>query len=252
MKKSQLRNIIRESIEETHNSGNFQHATIKHVYEGYFNYGNTLGFAGCSTNGNQVQWVVGCDPSHQNSYRCTYPSQQNVDDFYQMVGSPSVGQFIGADFQPPGYQWNLNRGCWKYLGTTTGYIQSHMADYYTLSNYAQFSDCQTCYSGAPSGCDTTPTSACATQWFGNTAGNFTNFMSSKDCSNYQSVVNNLEPQANALMAAAPTPQSGPYSDWNAIKNAANASGLGQPQKGQFKRKMAKAMYAQCQFTDCSC
>jgi hypothetical protein len=103
-----------------------------------------------------------------------------------------------------------------------------------------------------SSCDTTPASACATQWFGPNASNFTNFMSSKDCSNYQSVVNNLETQANALMTAAPTPQSGPYSDWNAIKNAANASGLGQPQKGQFKRKMAKAMYAQCQIQASNC
>ena len=101
-------------------------------------------------------------------------------------------------------------------------------------------------------CDNTPTSTCATQWFGNTAGNFTAWMASKDCSNYQSVVNQLEPQAIALMAAAPNPQPGPYNDWNAIKNAANVSNLGQPQKGQFKRKMAKAMYSQCQITDCSC
>ena len=103
-----------------------------------------------------------------------------------------------------------------------------------------------------SSCDTTPASACATQWFGPNASNFTAWMASKDCSNYQSVVNNLETQANALMTAAPTPQSGPYSDWNAIKNAANASGLGQPQKGQFKRKMAKAMYSQCQIQACNC
>ena len=108
-----------------------------------------------------------------------------------------------------------------------------------------------CYN-TTSTCDTTPASACATQWFGPNASNFTAWMASKDCSNYQSVVNNLETQANALMTAAPTPQSGPYSDWNAIKNAANASGLGQPQKGQFKRKMAKAMYSQCQIQACNC
>ena len=104
----------------------------------------------------------------------------------------------------------------------------------------------------PTPCDQTPASACATQWFGNTAGNFTAWMASKDCSNYQSVVNQLEPQAIALMAAAPNPQPGPYNDWNAIKNAANVSNLGQPQKGQFKRKMAKAKYAECQIQACNC
>ena len=103
-------------------------------------------------------------------------------------------------------------------------------------------------------CDTTPASACATQWFGNNASNFTTWMASKDCSNYQSVVNQLEPQANTIMAGAPNLPTIPYTynNWNDIKNAANTSGLVNPQKGQFKRKMAKAMYAQCQITDCNC
>jgi hypothetical protein len=114
-------------------------------------------------------------------------------------------------------------------------------------------------SSPPTPCDQTPASACATQWFGNTAGNFTAWMASKDCTNYQSVVNNLEPQAIAIMnnpAYTTNPQLGPYNDWNDIKNAANASGLPSTPapsiKGQFKRKMAKAKYSQCQITACAC
>ena len=125
----------------------------------------------------------------------------------------------------------------------------------------QLSPLLTTTCGGQSSCDTTPASACATQWFGNNASNFTTWMASKDCTNYQSVVNQLEPEANDIMndstycsgsPCATNPQPGPYSDWNDIKDAANVAGLTQPEKSQFKRKMAKARYAQCQITDCAC
>ena len=101
-------------------------------------------------------------------------------------------------------------------------------------------------------CDQTPTSACATQGFGNNASNFTNFMSNKNCSNYQAVSNHLENQANTIMQGAPTPEQGPYNNWNDIKNAANASGLTGSNKGKFKRKAAKGRYALCMNQECNC
>jgi len=109
-------------------------------------------------------------------------------------------------------------------------------------------------SNCTSSCDTTPASACAQQWFGPNASNFANFMSSNDCTTYTWPATNLETQANTIMAAAPNLPTIPYTynNWDDIKNAANASGLGQPQKGQFKRKMAKAMYSQCQIQACNC
>ena len=54
------------------------------------------------------------------------------------------------------------------------------------------------------------------------------------------------------MQGASNPQQGPYNNWNDIKNAANASGLQQPQKGQFKRKAAKGRYALCMNQECNC
>jgi len=104
-------------------------------------------------------------------------------------------------------------------------------------------------------CDTTPASSCAQQWFGNPAQPWaTSFMSSNDCTTYTWPATNLETQANTIMAGAPNLPTIPYTynDWNDIKNAANASGLVNPQKGQFKRKMAKAMYSQCQIQACNC
>tara|TARA_R110001583_G_scaffold93302_2_gene236140 strand:- start:3083 stop:3817 length:735 start_codon:yes stop_codon:yes gene_type:complete len=110
-------------------------------------------------------------------------------------------------------------------------------------------------SSSSSSCDTTPSSPCAQQWFDNPAQSWaTGFMSSNDCTTYTWPATNLETQANTIMAGAPNLPTIPYTynNWNDIKNAANASGLGQPQKGQFKRKMAKAMYSQCQIQACNC
>ena len=63
---------------------------------------------------------------------------------------------------------------------------------------------------------------------------------------------NLETQADAIMATAPTPVLGPYNGWQDIWDAANNSGLVNPQKGQFIGKMAKSKYSQCQKVDCNC
>jgi hypothetical protein len=54
------------------------------------------------------------------------------------------------------------------------------------------------------------------------------------------------------MATAPTPVLGPYNNATDIWAAANASGLVNPQKGQFIGKMAKAKYSQCQKQACNC
>ena len=182
----------------------------------------------CFQNCNISQWGQGGDPylpyitpNELTTFIGQYGTQNNT--VYDSNSTFPTGNFQGLFYQPP-------------------------SPYYGTSSTA----CNQWIQSNQSSCDTTPASACATQWFGNTAGNFTAWMASKDCSNYQSVVNQLEPQAIALMAAAPTPQPGPYSDWNDIKNAANASGLIQPDKGKFKRKAAKGRYALCMNQECNC
>ena len=120
-------------------------------------------------------------------------------------------------------------------------------------------------------CDTSPQSACARQWFGNqvTSPWAMDWMSTHDCSNYQSAMdiergsipgfatgpsggNTIGQQAYSIGTAASSNPIGPYNNWNDIKNDANARGLVQPQKGQFKRKMAKYQYTQCQIWACHC
>ena len=193
----------------------------------------------------------------QNNSGNNSPDNHNCTDnvnFYQSVGSPQVGQIIrveGGNYNPnPGTPW-----CWEYMGTNVNPTISWFGIPIQFTNpqsFGPFSDCASCNGSTTSSCDQTPTSACAQQWFGNNASNFANWMSNKDCSNYQGIVNNLEQQAWDIMATATNPQQGPYNNWQDIKNAANASGLQQPQKGQFKRKAAKSYYSLCQITACNC
>jgi len=102
-------------------------------------------------------------------------------------------------------------------------------------------------------CDTSTSSPCATQWWQNPNATWAaNWINNRDCSNYTWPANNLETQADAIMAGAPTPQTGPYNNATDIWAAANNSGLVNPQKGQFIGKMAKSKYSQCQKIDCNC
>jgi len=172
-----------------------------------------------------------------------------------------------------GYNQNFNlyQGttcCPHVCGTSTSNQMLGFAGFIPSMNYAGCSGSgpmccgNSNYNASPnsncpstSSCDTTPASACAQQWFANPAQPWaTSFMSSNDCPTYTWFANNLEQDAINIMndPTTPSPQPGPYNDWNDIKNAANASGLGQPEKGQFKRKMAKAKYSQCQIQTCNC
>ena len=79
-------------------------------------------------------------------------------------------------------------------------------------------------------CDTTPGSPCAIQWFQNPNATWAaNWINNRDCSNYTWPALNLEQQADAIMAAAPTPQTGPYNNASDIWTAGQNSGLVSPQ-----------------------
>jgi len=109
--------------------------------------------------------------------------------------------------------------------------------------------------GCTTPCDTTTASPCAVQWWQNPNATWAaNWINNRDCSNYTWPATNLEQQATAILNTAPNLPTIPYTfnDWNDIWGAANASGLVNPQKGQFIGKMAKAKYSQCQKQACNC
>jgi hypothetical protein len=162
--------------------------------------------------------------SYTGSYSingCTDPLATNYNPLATVACTPFI---------------NGNPGCCNYTGSGTGSSST----------------------GSYTPCNSGSSSPCATNWFGNIASNpsistwmytlpYTQNVNPNLCP-YLTIFNNLMPQATAIMQNAPNPQyvqGNTLSNWNDIKNAANISGLGQPQKNQFKRKMAKAKYAQC-------
>ena len=244
MKKSQLRNIIRESIKKLMTEQIGQPGSPGSIPTTFY-----AGMVPCGTPTTLSNQGILAPPTTAQ-FNAGFSGCIDLG-----TTSPSVGDVFTATSYP--HAWlasNFAVGD-KFILTSFGSTLStpHQCYNHQGPNFTYYVATAIPNSGGcPPLCDTTPASACAQQWFGNTAGNFTAWMASKDCSNYQSVVNQLEPQAVTIMAGSSTPQSGPYGDWNAIKNAANASGLTGTLKGQFKRKMAKAMYAQCQIQACSC
>jgi hypothetical protein len=107
--------------------------------------------------------------------------------------------------------------------------------------------------GSSGPCDTTPSSACAQQWFQNPNANWAaNWINNRSCKNYKWPSINLVSQATAIMANAPTPQTGPFNNAADIWAAGNASGLPQQQRNQFVGKMAKGQYSLCQKQACNC
>ena len=85
MKKSQLRNIIRESIKQLMN----EQLTFHHRFQGY---GAANGDPSSCTQSGTVTWTI----------------NGSSTDFYQAVGSPSVGQFVGMEIF--NFGWN-GYGC---------------------------------------------------------------------------------------------------------------------------------------------
>ena len=113
MKKTNLRKIIRESIKELMT----EQSTTYHRWKGYGN--------NCTVSG-IVQWTSYNNPGGT--------------DFWQAVGSPSPGQFLGLDGTTYG------RGCWEYLGTGNSFVNTWNATDmgYDMGSAAIFPDCTSC------------------------------------------------------------------------------------------------------------
>jgi len=245
MKKSQLRNIIRESVKELMTEQTVQ----LHKWQGF--YGN------CNASGN-VSWTLGWSSVGATTQNIITGIASGSNTFYQTMGSPQPGEFIGgnhgtgANFATPG-----GYSCWKYRGMVPyGTINNWRAEPWNMiySSFNVYPDCNTCSNQTVSNpCDTTTSSPCAVQWWQNPNANWaSNWITNRDCTNYGWPANNLEQQAIQIMAGAPNPQTGPYNNASDIWSAAAASNLPNPQKGRFIGKMAKAKYSQCQIQACNC
>ena len=99
MKKSQLRNIIRESIKQLMT----EQTNVYHRWQGQLNQNGN-----CKPSGIQNFHIT---PGCLNSPTCNTP--QGNHDAWVAMGSPNPGEFVKGVRQVPRLQ-----GCWKYLGTS--------------------------------------------------------------------------------------------------------------------------------------
>jgi|TARA_R110001583_G_scaffold24264_1_gene88656 hypothetical protein len=122
MKVNKLRNIVKESVRELMN----EQSTTFHRWRGYNIINNSSNFD-CTPSGT-VQWTnVNFDPN-------------GPTDFWQAVGSPSPGQFLGMEGTIYG------RGCWEYLGIGNSFVNTWNATDmgYDMGSAAIFPDCTSC------------------------------------------------------------------------------------------------------------
>ena len=122
MKVNKLRNIVKESVRELMN----EQSTTFHRWRGYNIINNSSNFD-CTPSGT-VQWTnANFDPN-------------GPTDFWQAVGSPSPGQFLGMEGTIYG------RGCWEYLGIGNSFVNTWNATDmgYDMGSAAIFPDCTSC------------------------------------------------------------------------------------------------------------
>jgi len=268
MKKTQLRNIIRESIKKLmteQSSGNERICRVGGCGNGYGGTWKMLIDGGTPTPGMVFETPYSGIGSGTMTgvlvVRFCYPAGYTSPN----SNSTHLRQF-------PSYSGPdcCEQTCWDLNAT---YPPSGLTGWYTANWFSEYGSGPSVYTPGPNGmngdcssntgpncisyggsCDTSPSTACATQWFQNPNANWaSNWINSKDCTNYTWPAQNLEQQALNIMAGAPNQNPafmGGYSGYQDIWDAGNNSGLVSPQKQRFIAKMAKSMFAQCQLQNC--
>jgi|9_EtaG_2_1085328.scaffolds.fasta_scaffold04091_6 hypothetical protein len=111
----------------------------------------------------------------------------------------------------------------------------------------------------PVSCDNTMNGSCAQQWLpSNLAAswqNMTNFACTGGNTYDALISNNMNQVVQVFVQQNLTnfiSQFSSVNNYSDISNLVNSTGLQQPQKGQIKRKLAKAFWANCMKTECQC
>ena len=224
MKKSQLRKIIRESIKQLMNEQS--PAFFGCMDSTAYNYNSAV-----NNDDGSCVWFGCMDPTDPN-----YDPTATVDLCTEALGNV------------------------PFVGTGTDCL-SQLAAYQGQQIQSGFTPCDN-YVLTP--CDTSPTSHCAHQWFGQSAQQMTNFMANKSCQNpysfqgvwdNQLVIWNNYVQTNGgsplLIQAMEDAQN-----WNQITHTTHAykiaTGMSNGDANMMRKARGKAMWGRCMQTECAC
>ena len=105
----------------------------------------------------------------------------------------------------------------------------------------------------PVSCDNTMNGSCAQQWLPPNLNwpNMANFACTGN-QTYSGVEQNQLNQATNLLNQNGVTNIPSFNNYQDISSFVNGTGIGQPQKGQIKRKLAKSYWGGCMFNECNC
>jgi hypothetical protein len=255
MKKSQLRKIIRESIkglmaEQTQGGPNVPGYRVGIKVCGDDNNFNGSGATMCMPNPITVQIGDIMDINMNNGWRQGKVFVQSI-----MTGAVCSSTHPGTYLQstlPCGNCCDVEFWCSGYCGASNPGSNAPNSQGYS---YAM----GTCWNGCspvinPTTCDNTMAGSCAQTWLPSNMNwpNMVNFA----CTGSQTY--SAVEQSQLMGATTLLTQNGftgtipSFSNYQDISNFVNSTGIGQPQKGQIKRKLAKSHWGGCMFIDCNC
>ena len=249
MKKSQLKNIIRESIKEL--------MTEQAVNGRYVSVYSSGGCENMGTNNPGMAYSAGTGAFNDQFQPALYGTicmtvnGGQVPQEGQKIMIGGVEKVIKLATTHPYCSGNSNPCTPGTLGcppSFNGYYNPP-GSAGTVGNFPDHQTVGDCLSGpGPSGCDNTMNGSCAQQWLPPNMNwpNMTSFACT-GTNTFLGLANNMSSQFSQYPTVTGNPQN-----WNQISQMVNAAGLQQPQKGQVKRKLAKAFWANCMKTECQC
>ena len=234
MKKSQLRRIIRESIKELMTEQNPYTSGTK-ININSCNSGTPMqNFCIPNSFNGQVGDTFIVNTSHN-------PAQVGKEFFIRDISNNS------CNITTNGVQTTVSPG----TGTCNNCcIQGG----YEWGSFTPSGACWNDCSATSSGCDNTMAGSCAQTWLPSNMNwpNMANFACTGNQTYSAVEQSQLVGATNLLNSNGFTGTIPSFSNYQDISNFVNSTGIGQPQKGQIKRKLAKSHWGGCMVTDCNC
>ena len=246
MKKSELRQIIRESIKELMNEQQGSN----------YSPGTTVLFKTCADLTTPSYYTFCMPTTVSPQVGSTYVNTNTVNSpiegvkgFVVDVRGPCNSIQNGAQWQTTSVSVGSCPACCD-TGAPLPFSPNHTSIWGMLGYQASGACVQACSSA---GCDNTMAGSCAQNWLPPNLNwpNMANFACTGN-QTYSGVEQNQLNQATNLLNQNGVTNIPSFNNYQDISNFVNGTGIGQPQKGQIKRKLAKSYWGGCMFNECNC
>ena len=259
MKKYQLKNLIRESIKELMNeqTTNGVMAAVAGCLGGWMST-NNIQSPNCINGGTAAGQCGRCVPSNAqpgDTFEYTsHPGHPNASFFVIQIAQDASGNSIPCNLSTSmgGNVTSYSGPCDNCCGGVSGIPVGEWPTW--GQSWTPVTPTGACFAACPSaGCDNTMAGSCAQNWLPPNLNwpNMANFACTGN-QTYSGVEQNQLNQATNLLNQNGVTNIPSFNNYQDISNFVNGTGIGQPQKGQIKRKLAKSYWGGCMFNECNC